>query len=326
MKRTLIAVLAIAVLAVGATVASAHRGGGKHGSKGAKERVFTLKPDPAGNPEGIAFDKRSRSFFVGITADGAIYRGTLGSDTVAPFIEGDTGKAADRPQGQARQALRRGRPDRQDHRLRPRHQGGRRDVRDRHGRLPQRPRGDPARRRLRHRLVPPDAVARDRRAGRGRLRHAAGARRQRDPLRGGRVQPQRHRRQGQRKLVVVDTNSGKLFRIKLDEKAARSGDRRDHGATVPGGDGMLLDRDRLVVVQGDPAQLSFLKLRNGARSARSSARRRARSSAGLDGRRDEGPVPRRQRRLRHQHEAVHGGGPAAQVKARRPSRPSRNHD
>jgi hypothetical protein len=39
------------------------------------------------------------------------------------------------------------------------------------------------------------------------------------------------------------------------------------GAVVPGGDGLLLDRGRLVVVQGDPAQLSFVKLRGGARRA-----------------------------------------------------------
>ena len=92
MKRTLIAVLAVLALAVGATVASAHRG---HDDKGgAKARTFTLTPDPAGNPESVAFDKRSNAFFVGITADGAIYRGTLGSDTVAPYILGATGKSA----------------------------------------------------------------------------------------------------------------------------------------------------------------------------------------------------------------------------------------
>lgn len=36
---------------------------------------------------------------------------------------------------------------------------------------------------------------------------------------------------------------------------------------VPGGDGLLLDRGRLVVVQGDPAQLSFVELHDGARRA-----------------------------------------------------------
>jgi hypothetical protein len=94
MKRTLIAVLAILALAAGATVASAHRGHGAKGAKRAQERVFTLQPDPAGNPEGVAFDKRTKSFFVGITADGAIYRGTLGSDTLSPYIPGGAGKAA----------------------------------------------------------------------------------------------------------------------------------------------------------------------------------------------------------------------------------------
>ena len=68
---------------------------------------------------------------------------------------------------------------------------------------------------------------------------------------------------------MVDSNSGKLFRIKLDE-AGGAIEAVDEigGATVPGGDGMLLDRDRLVVVQGDPAQLTFLKLRKGARTAK----------------------------------------------------------
>src|SRR5262245_15828748 len=58
------------------------------------ERLFTLQPDPAGNPEGVAFVKRTRAFFVSITADGAIYRGTLGSNTVSPFIPGETGRNA----------------------------------------------------------------------------------------------------------------------------------------------------------------------------------------------------------------------------------------
>ena len=49
---------------------------------------------PAGNPEGIAVDERARAFFVSITGDGAIYRGTLDSDTVTPFIPGGDGKAA----------------------------------------------------------------------------------------------------------------------------------------------------------------------------------------------------------------------------------------
>ena len=68
----------------------------------------------------------------------------------------------------------------------------------------------------------------------------------------------------------MNSFSGKLFRIELGDGGA-SIDEIDEieGATVPGGDGMLLDRGRLVVVQGAPRnQLSFLKLRRGASEAR----------------------------------------------------------
>jgi hypothetical protein len=66
--------------------------------------------------------------------------------------------------------------------------------------------------------------------------------------------------------VVVDTNSGKLFRIDLSpDRSAIDAIDEIEGATVPGGDGLLLDRGRLVSVQGNPAQLSFLKLRGRAR-------------------------------------------------------------
>ena len=81
--------LTLCALAVAATAIAAPNGKGQ-----AQERVFTLQPDPAGNPEGIAYQPRSRSFFVGITADGAIYRGTTDSDTVSPFISGAAGQSA----------------------------------------------------------------------------------------------------------------------------------------------------------------------------------------------------------------------------------------
>src|SRR5262249_20271292 len=53
---------------------------------------------------------------------------------------------------------------------------------------------------------------------------------------------------------------------------ARSGDAIDDideitGVNVAGGDGMLVDRGRLIVVQGSPAQLSIVKLRRGASAA-----------------------------------------------------------
>ena len=90
MKRILLALLAATMVVASGTTAFAHRGhddGGK-----AKERVFTLAPDPASSPEGIDFDKRTRSFYVSITglspatSGGDIYRGRLGSDKVEPFI------------------------------------------------------------------------------------------------------------------------------------------------------------------------------------------------------------------------------------------------
>jgi hypothetical protein len=94
-RPMVVAFLALMVLAGGTTTASADRGRGDDRCEAnAAERLFTLQPDPAGNPEGVAFDKRSNAFFVSITADGAIYRGTLGSDTVSPFIPGGGGRAA----------------------------------------------------------------------------------------------------------------------------------------------------------------------------------------------------------------------------------------
>jgi sugar lactone lactonase YvrE len=268
MKRTLIAVLAVLALAVGASVASAHKG---HDDKGgAKARTFTLKPDPAGNPEGVAFDKRSKAFFVGITADGAIYRGTLGSDTVAPYIPGATGKSA------VGLKVKRGKlyvaggatgsitvydiaTKAQVAKFETGSGGFLNDLQvTRNGDVYV---TDSFRPTLWH--VTADQV----KAGSGTpqaldvsaIPYEGGGAFNANGIVAKRA----------RKLVVVDTNSGKLFRIKLG-KDGGSIDSIDEikGATVPGGDGMLLDNGRLVVVQGDPAQLSFLKLRKDARRAK----------------------------------------------------------
>lgn len=56
--------------------------------------VFTLDPSTHGNPEGVAFDKKSGAFFVGAVGDGTIYRGTLNNSTVSEFIPGASGKSA----------------------------------------------------------------------------------------------------------------------------------------------------------------------------------------------------------------------------------------
>ena len=60
----------------------------------ARTRVYTLEPSTHGNPEGVAFDKRTGSFFVGATGDGTIYRGTLDDPTVSEFITGGPGQEA----------------------------------------------------------------------------------------------------------------------------------------------------------------------------------------------------------------------------------------
>jgi hypothetical protein len=270
MKRTLIAVLAILALAAGATVASAHRGHGAKGATRAQERVFTLQPDPAGNPEGVAFDKRTKSFFVGITADGAIYRGTLGSDTVSPYIPGGAGKAAVGLKVKRGKLYVAGGPTgsitvydiaskAQVARFETGSGGFLNDLQvTRNGDVYV---TDSFRPKLWH--VTAAQVA----AGSGTPQ---GLDVSAIPYEGGGAfNVNGIVAKSARKLVVVDTNSGKLFRIRLGADGA-SIDRIDEitGATVPGGDGMLLDRGRLVVVQGDPAQLSFLKLRRDARRAR----------------------------------------------------------
>ncbi|HET7500375.1 MAG TPA: hypothetical protein VFK02_05205 [Kofleriaceae bacterium] len=85
LTRTLALVGSVAaVLALG-TVAAADTGA---------TRVYTLTPSTHGNPEGVAADPISGVFFVAATGDGTIYRGTLGNPNVEEFIPGATGKSA----------------------------------------------------------------------------------------------------------------------------------------------------------------------------------------------------------------------------------------
>jgi sugar lactone lactonase YvrE len=263
----LVALLALLGLSGGATSAFADRGDdGCQANAG--ERLFTLQPDPAGNPEGVAFDKRSNAFFVSITADGAIYRGTLDSDTVSPFIPGGPGRAAigleirrgklyvaggptgsitvyDLASGQTLATFQTG-------------TGG--FLND----LVVTRRGDvyvtdSLRPTLWH--VTPAQV----RAGSGTPQALDVSA---IPFAAGEFNLNGIVAKTSRRLIVVNSNSGALFRIDLadDGRSIREIDEIE-GALVPGGDGLLLDRGRLVVVQGDPAQLSFLKLHKGVRRA-----------------------------------------------------------
>jgi Cu-Zn family superoxide dismutase len=93
--RMIAAILAVAAPAAGGSVAYAHHGpgGGGHGSASV---VYRLAEPQHANPEGVAFDKRSGFFFVSATGDGAIYRGRLG-DAATPvpvFIPGVQGNSA----------------------------------------------------------------------------------------------------------------------------------------------------------------------------------------------------------------------------------------
>jgi sugar lactone lactonase YvrE len=267
MKRMLIAFLALAVLVAGASVATAKRGGGK----GAKERLFTLKPDPTsqpGNPEGIAFDKRTRSFYVGITSDGAIYRGSLKSPTVERVIEGAAGKSAVGLKTKRGKLYVAG--------------GGTGSITVYDlASLTQVAKFETGTGGFLNDLVVTrggDVYVTD--SFRDTLWHVtaeqveagSGTPQALDvsaiPYEAGQFNVNGIVAKSSSKLIVVDSNSGKLFRIKLGD----DGDSIDSideitGATVPGGDGLLLDRGKLVAVQGNPAQLSFLKLRRGAREA-----------------------------------------------------------
>jgi hypothetical protein len=95
--RAVAGLLVIGALTAGGTVALADEGGGHGGRDDNGDRgdalattVFTMTggPNGDGNPEGVAFDKRSERFFVSRTGTGAIWVGTLGSTELQPFIAG----------------------------------------------------------------------------------------------------------------------------------------------------------------------------------------------------------------------------------------------
>ncbi|HEU4730357.1 MAG TPA: hypothetical protein VFT22_20810 [Kofleriaceae bacterium] len=237
-----------AVLALG-TVAAADT---------AATRVYTLAPSTHGNPEGVAADRISGVFFVGATGDGTIYRGTLGSSSVEEFIPGATGMSA------VGMKLARGRlyvaggstgtvvvydlfSRRQVASFTTGSGGFLNDLAI---------------------TSTGDVFVTD--SFRPTLWHITAAQ-----VRSGggtpeaiSVAPEIVYQAGfnlngivaldERTLVVVQSNTGALFRIDL----ARSGRRIEQIAADPlvGGDGMLIDRGQLIVVQGAPAQLTFVQL------------------------------------------------------------------
>ena len=97
--RTAFAVLAaLAVTASGPVSLTQASGNDEHhGAKMTRAtKVFTLDPSALGNnPEGVAWDNRSSSFFVGTVGTGTIYRATLRDATLRPFITPDPAAPAD---------------------------------------------------------------------------------------------------------------------------------------------------------------------------------------------------------------------------------------
>lgn len=268
-RRILVAVLGVAMLVAAAPVAFADHGGDKgKGKSSAAVKVFTLDPSTHGNPEGVATPNHGGVFFVGATGDGTIYRGTIDSPTAAEFIAGGVGKSAV-------------------------------GLKVAHGKLYVA--GGGTGKLTVYDLATKQPVASfDTGAGgflndlvvtgagdvfvtdsfRPTLWHVTGA----QVRAGGGGTPQGIpvgpeiayqsgafnlngivARKGGRQLIVVQSSNGKLFRIGLGGGTSSGREIRQIDVDpLPGGDGLLLDRGRLVVVQGSPAALRFVKLRGDA--------------------------------------------------------------
>jgi len=97
---TALTVLALTLAGpVGVARASANNHQGAHpmaAHQTTAAKVFRLDPSvPGNNPEGVAWDPGSGSFFVGIVATGTIYRATLDDATLRPFITPNAAPPAD---------------------------------------------------------------------------------------------------------------------------------------------------------------------------------------------------------------------------------------
>jgi sugar lactone lactonase YvrE len=271
-RRSLLAVLVVVALVAMAPVALADHGSKSKNDKGkgktpATAKIFTLDPSTHGNPEGIATPNHGGVFFVGATGDGTIYRGTIDSPTVTEFIAGSAGKSAV-------------------------------GLKVAHGKLYVA--GGGTGKLTVYDLATKQPVASfDTGTGgflndlvvtgkgdvfvtdsfRPTLWHVTGAQVQAGggTPQGISVAPEIAyqagafnlngivARKGGRQLIVVQTNNGKLFRITLEGGVSSGREiRQIEVAPLLGGDGLLLDRGRLVVVQGNPAGLKIVKLRGDA--------------------------------------------------------------
>ena len=118
---------------------------------------------------------------------------------------------------------------------------------------------------------------------------------------------------GGRRLVVVQSNTGKLFRIDLDEDAPFGRRIRQIAVEPLFGDGLLLDRGELIVVTFEPVGAGVRQAR---RQDGTGEGGRAPHRPDVPGAVNRGPGPellsRRQRRLRHWYRTIHGDGSPTQ--------------
>jgi Cu-Zn family superoxide dismutase len=258
--KLLLATAAVVLVSTASVALAGHRAA----------KVFTLAPSTHGNPEGVASSGGSGTFFVGATGDGTIYRGTVDNPTVTEFITGGTGKSAIGMKiadgrlyvagGMTGKIVVYDLTTRQQVASFDTGTGGFLNdlVVTHHGDVFV---TDSFRPTIWH------VTAAQVSTGSGtpepigvgpEITFASGFNLNGIVARGD-----------GRRLVVVQTNTGNLFRIDLGTGASSSRRIQQIDApALPGGDGLLLDRGRLVVVQGSPAALRFLKLDGGATRAR----------------------------------------------------------
>jgi len=264
----LVVALGIAALASGSAALADHGGGkhGKHGKHGGSTQVFTLDPSTHGNPEGVATRGGGKVFFVGATGDGTIYRGTVGNPTVTEFIPGAAGKSAVGMKVRGGKLYVAGGMTgkiyvyslRTKELLATFDTGSGGFLND----LVVTGKGvfvtdsfRPTLWRVTNAQV---------RAGSGtpqaipvgpEIAYTTGFNLNGIVARG-------------HKLIVVQSNTGKLFSIVVRKGGTAREIHEIASDPVVGGDGMLLDRGRLIVVRGSPAALLFLKLEDHASSAK----------------------------------------------------------
>jgi sugar lactone lactonase YvrE len=293
--RVLAGILAAGAFA-GGSAALADDGPGNRGDRGDRQGralaptlVFTLDATPAsaalnGNPEGVAVDKRTGTFFVSRTGTGAIFRGTLDDPTrtLAQFIAGVSTTRSASPLATGLKV-----------------RGGKLYVAGATtgeirvydaatgallGTIPTRATGDTAPTFINDLDVTGDGdiFATDSfRQVIYRVDGDTGALSTIDltgkiafvPT-GANGQPAFNLNgivaRGDDELIVVNSTARKLFRIRLDDDDDGDDDRGApdveeitlRGGSITGGDGLLIDRGRLIVVQGNPAALVFIKLRH----------------------------------------------------------------